>query len=387
MSDTIYILGAGFSKCDGAPLQNDILKEIFNPEFRSLNFSSDVFYEQRRKLNDFLYSLFSVNNYDDLSKINLEDLLTILDKAILNREFIRNYSYEYLVDIRSALNKCIIFLFNEKLSSSSSLFYKNLADKIIEEKLSKEQTEDSIGFIYLNWDIILDNYIFSSAENNNFLEEALLTKYPDSKPKYVHLDYCCYTTPFEMPNYSLLKYNLKSIDVKAKGFYNIKIQKLHGSLNWLTCNNCGRLFYKLDAKIAMYELYDTLTCPVCNTESLHSFIITPTLLKDLNNTHIKMIWHNALMDLTEAKKIVFVGYSFPLADFDLKYLFKKGIRTTADIEIVLTDSARSQEAFDRYKKFFGNQINKPLITDGSQNYFAREFGFNHIPNDCKDNLT
>ena len=48
-------------------------------------------------------------------------------------------------------------------------------------------------------------------------------------------------------------------------------------------------------------------------------------MKDLNNTHLRMTWHNALMDLQQAKRIIFIGYSFPLADFEFRYTLTKAI--------------------------------------------------------------
>jgi hypothetical protein len=45
--------------------------------------------------------------------------------------------------------------------------------------------------------------------------------------------------------------------------------------------------------------------------------------KNLNNTHLKMVWQNAMIDLREANRIVFLGYSFPLADFEFRYLLLK----------------------------------------------------------------
>jgi hypothetical protein len=51
-------------------------------------------------------------------------------------------------------------------------------------------------------------------------------------------------------------------------------------------------------------------------------------MKDLNNTHLRMTWHNALMDLQQAKRIIFVGYSFPLADFEFRYILTKAIASS-----------------------------------------------------------
>ena len=97
-----------------------------------------------------------------------------------------------------------------------------------------------------------------------------------------------------------------SIEVKRMGYYNIKIQKLHGSMNWLNCVNCGILYYKMEDKIARWEGNPKKSCPFCENE-LRSVLLQPTFLKDLNNTHLKMVWHNALIDLMEADRVILLA--------------------------------------------------------------------------------
>lgn len=147
--------------------------------------------------------------------------------------------------------------------------------------------------------------------------------------------------------------------------------KLHGSLNWLNCSNCGRLFVE-NENIGVQKL----ECQYCNTESndntgskgnadskekqqkllLEPLIITPTLLKELSNLHIKSIWQNAFIELQEARDIYFIGYSLPFADFEFKYILKKAIHKDANINVVLSYKDK-RDTKRRYKEFLGNDIN------------------------------
>jgi hypothetical protein len=118
--------------------------------------------------------------------------------------------------------------------------------------------------------------------------------------------------------------------------------KLHGSVNWLACPYCGRVYVDYEEDIAINEFAVNCACPECeklidisNVPQMHSILITPTFLKDLNTLNIKNIWHNALIDLSEAKHIVFIGYSFPDADFEMRYLLKKSVQPGTRIEVVL----------------------------------------------------
>lgn len=152
-------------------------------------------------------------------------------------------------------------------------------------------------------------------------------------PDLCFYDYC----------YNPNEHRIVSTQIKAKGYRNIKIIKLHGSINWLVCPYCGRVFVDYLQDIAVDEMLTESYCPLCFKEfkenlaspKLHSMLITPTFLKDLNNLHIKNIWHNALIDLTEASKVVFIGYSFPEADFEMRCLLKKALKPETKIDVVL----------------------------------------------------
>ena len=77
-------------------------------------------------------------------------------------------------------------------------------------------------------------------------------------------------------------------------------------------------------------------------------IITPTFLKSLDNLSIKNIWHNAYIELSEANKIVFIGYSFPEADFEMRCLLKKAINNGTIIEVVLHSSDNPSIYYDKF---------------------------------------
>lgn len=84
----------------------------------------------------------------------------------------------------------------------------------------------------------------------------------------------------------------------------------------------------------------------------------PTFLKDLNNVQIKLIWQNAGVELSEATKIIFMGYSFPSADFEMRQLLSRTVRHNANITVVLRDRPTSSDINSpecRYKSFFGKR--------------------------------
>jgi hypothetical protein len=359
MSEIVYVLGSGFSVCGGAPTQKDILPFLFSEDFREIG-------EHKKRIGRFLKDVFCINisNIADLKQFPLEDLFTVLDRTILNQGAFRKYGKSEVDELRKSLGICINFVISNALRRSYP-FYSKLGKAILERRVDYK-SYDGMAFISLNWDILLDNAIYRAYSGSEARGHEI------SKCR---IDYCCYTTPIKMKNHPH-----KSIEVKSQGFYNVKVQKLHGSLNWMHCPNCEILYYKMKEKIALWE---NEPCPNCEA-TLLPVIIEPTFIKDLNNTHLKMVWHNALLDLIEADRVVFIGYSLPLADFDFRYLLKKGISKKAKIEVVLVDDHSYDGIVTNYKSFFGSQIKKDgFYTCGSCDYLAKEFSFKTSASDCR----
>ena len=102
----------------------------------------------------------------------------------------------------------------------------------------------------------------------------------------------------------------------------------------------------------------------------------PTYIKDLSNPQYKIIWQNAGIEISEAQKIVFIGYSLPSADFEMRQLLSRMTRKNAQIEVIdfiekTKDITKRSEDIkkrkEHWKKFFGS---RELIFqfDGAKEY-------------------
>jgi len=367
---TLFVLGAGFSQ-PTAPSQAQILYKVINltKEFVYSKESDKLkriwpqFESARNELLDFICELFHCTT-NKIGDLELEDIFTILDKAINKHQNIYNLSDDKLAIKRRQLNLCIAYMFDAILYGVDTTFYNLLSKNIIKSRLAPSNIDmDNFSFINLNWDLLFDNALFRQTTLYN----------QDNTPK-VALDYCFYTDTFRNNNTQ----NYPHIILKAIGKKNIKLLKPHGSFNWLVCKNCSKVFidFSNDNKIAILEhiMYEN-NCEKCGKAALISVIQTPTLIKDFDNVHLADILHNIQIELLEASKIVFIGYSLPLADFDFRYILKRCIRSLPEIKIevvLLETDNKYEEILDRYKRFFGNQIN---ITGnegiGSENYFSK----------------
>ena len=159
----------------------------------------------------------------------------------------------------------------------------------------------------------------------------------------------------------------------------IPILKLHGSGNWGYCDCCRNLItFALDmGKAAVhlhlflepddFRLFDGGSQVADDLGDLHlrqclacggrwgSRVATFSYRKDLSIPVFQTIWDLARLGLQQASRWLFVGYSMPHADIEIRHLLKSAqlARMTPNnvsIEVVLkNDSA----AADRYKRFFG----------------------------------
>jgi len=78
---------------------------------------------------------------------------------------------------------------------------------------------------------------------------------------------------------------------------------------------------------------------------------------------INMTWHNAYLNLIQAKKIIFIGYSLPDADYHFRTLLRRAINPDAKIVVVLSKNDKPKRktssnmlrffAKTRYQEFFG----------------------------------
>jgi hypothetical protein len=147
MSITIF-LGAGASKADGAPLQNELFKEYFRM-IRKKDKCNDI--ENESKL--FFKFMFNIDvDIDDLDNIifpTFEEALGIADLAELREETFKEYN---LQNARSCLVLLMAKAIKDKLEASGGKYHKLLVDNLNKHNLLKD-----IIFISTNYDILIDN--------------------------------------------------------------------------------------------------------------------------------------------------------------------------------------------------------------------------------------
>jgi NAD-dependent SIR2 family protein deacetylase len=344
----VYILGAGFSVEAGAPTQENLLSEALRlykekPE----NYVSKQF----SIFKDFLINQlgYSENNLKDVA---LEDIFTPLDRCLTENSQFRGIGLEKIMEVRESvfyvIGRTIQLVLN--MPDSSKLYINDFAEYLT--NLSSKRADrnyrniDPVSVISTNWDILLDNSIHQAIAHHQ--HNAVV-------------DYCCYISSRDEADESI-KPGLEKL---GQGGFNVKLIKLHGSLNWLQCPRCMRLYARFFRKDGVLDYEKRESCRHCdknfpeevNNHLLASNLIMPTYIKDLSNPQYKIIWQNAGIEISEADKLVFIGYSLPSADFEMRQLLSRMTRKNATIEVVdFCEDAIKQEAIkSHWAKFFGNR--------------------------------
>lgn len=377
MKKTVYVLGAGFSMEFGAPSQSNLIRAIFDlknhPEYSA---------QKRRTVNKWIHELDSLMSdtlkISDAEKVNypLEDIYTPIDKSITESLSFKEYSPAKLLVVRQKINNLVMLALKNEIDGKKSNLkqLEKFSQFIVDQckvRINKE-TDDKVSIITTNWDILLDNSLYKTINKDRI---------PKGHKFSGVIDYCCYISSLDEKD-EKVKPGLYAI---GKGRYNVKLLKLHGSLNWSQCPKCSRLYVKLYQRYSGAYIFKKHYCRHCEknynlnkcvTNRLFTNLITPTFLKNLNNVQNKLVWQNAGIELSEAEKIVFIGYSLPQSDFEFKQLLSRMLRKDAIIEVHLkenddhvlsTGDIDNTKAGYRYSNFFSGRDIK-IFYSGTQGF-------------------
>ncbi len=267
------------------------------------------------------------------------------------RENTKNYSYIQMDMLRHSLLKLFVYYFANKINKHTYMCqdYENVMHFL-------EQEKGHVSIITTNWDVLLEQYMHRKGIkfDYNFNSEYVIDEIAKSKT------------------------------LKRKSEDSIKFLKFHGSINWFRCLRCGTLQVCGVDECGQY-LFDDLKeekCYKCgqiaygDQVQLKPEIITPTMLKSINSQLYNNLWQNAAYQLQKADKIIFCGYSLPIADFEFRYLLKQSIKQNAKIDVVLYHNDNPAEAPEGYnvKSLLPEKRFKDLFSGNKCIFFYKGFG-------------
>ena len=141
----------------------------------------------------------------------------------------------------------------------------------------------------------------------------------------------------------------------------VKLLKMHGSIGFKVCSKCGIVV--ADNSKAPKK------CVLCDSDlsNVSSLILPPTWNKAEHKNKILDIWKEGYHELSNARRIIIIGYSFPETDIFFKHLLGVSLSQNKRLEkFIVVDP--NEAVGNKYK----NMMNQKF---GERNFFYIKTGF------------
>ncbi|MCW7502292.1 SIR2 family protein [Leptospira soteropolitanensis] len=311
-NNNVYILGAGFSIDGNMPLiKNFLVKMRETAEWlekkkdsKNLNSIQKVF-EFRLKASGAAYRI----------NIDIDDIeqLFSLATAKENTEF----NQHIIESIASTLHYC------EETNETKYINLTVTHDYLKNFPNAKDIKENYGNSSYTNCKIDLYEYIV--ANMINIYDKSI--KNQSESNSFISFNY---DTILEQSIWNLgLKVNYclsRAGNLDRQDIFDqtsgLKILKLHGSLNWTASGTQGQ-------KLKLLKNY------LEATESNNSKILLPPTWQKSFSGSLKEVWDSAIDRISEATRIVIIGFSIPDTDIHFKYLLSAGLQDNISLQKIL----------------------------------------------------
>ncbi len=347
LQNIVFFIGSGFTKAvvNAAPLGNQFFIKAFDPKSHIAN------HPQLKRVKTFIEKIYfplKGENYP-----NIEDVLSLIDYTIQKKDVLsKDYSFNDLIIIRSDLIYLIGKVIQEALEKMPEEgTNRKLGEKFV-EKLQELLKFSKISIISTNYDLIVDNALIVKLKSCNY---GIKLRYnlPD-----------IYNTKAESRPYGNVGWNFFGL----KGTINnigLPLLKIHGSLNWFYCPKCDELDITIGEKgiIDHIESESKIFCvnPYC-TSSYEPLLITPTMHKMYDNQFLQKLWQLSEEKISQAHKLIFIGFSLSDADYHIRSLLTKGlVNNENNIQIIVVtkgpknyeERKSNQSVKNKYECLFG----------------------------------
>ena len=322
----VFVLGAGASygdtlcpmgKTDGDQNRVPLIDGFFAAEF--LNGSLPEIQTTYEPLLTRIRELWNIRDpfgSGMWAKLNLEEVFSFFS---IENEFFPVDSDE---KAQSQLLVNALKRYIERVIATASYEKYGKCSRLLRERLAVNDT-----IISFNYDLLLDQELSTATQYSNF--KSILLEEPT------------------------LGDGTRIFSGDDPGLY----LKMHGSLNWFVCTSDGCPHSTtLDIDLEKRSYRPALSggnfiCERCKGP-MTSFIIPPLLNKPIiKSPLLRTIWSNARNELSHAREIVIVGYSFPPSDFHATWLFRSASQGAARLDRIWIVNPLNDPAHQDHKAF------------------------------------
>lgn len=320
MKKHVFIFGAGASKDEGLPIQEELLYCYFTSQY------SDQF---RGIIADYFQDFFNldINHVNKAHIPTFEEALGIIEAAIDNEQsFGPTYSRRYLHRLRTALIMAMGVAI-EHCSRNANNTHERLMHALFSDG---EFHSDEYGFISFNYDLLLDKALMNILEKDIYVDYGIgFANETISKPPFEH---------WETPGEKRIRY-----------------LKPHGSFNWMHCPTCNSMYITGVKESRIFStgyLHNVEHCLKDQTEL--SYVMHPPSLyfKTHRNIYLQLIWKHTYDLLAEADRVYFIGYALKNADVWMKYILKKS-QVQKQKEFVVVNPQPADQLQQNFSRLLG----------------------------------
>lgn len=292
-----FIVGAGISRCAGAPMMTDFFDKMKRLHRRRvLDLSEDAFIEINQSIRNELLASCNIKSHIDTD--NIETVLNTIEIISLI-DGVKNSRFEFSAERAERASQYLKIAIKETIESS-----------IIYKKDDRNDGVFSPHPAFMNFASILETFRNRANISVVSFNYDILLEYA------LHLNNCKYSYGFG----------------EEKGNYNrINLFKLHGSFNWAQNKLTKSLAVAhVDKKLIEDDvarlrtnrsLVDSVSVKFSNQDFNLSeeevnfpFIVPPSHNKLHSQLELKQVWSKAANALNEAELIFVIGYSLPESD-------------------------------------------------------------------------
>jgi NAD-dependent SIR2 family protein deacetylase len=297
MANVVFILGAGASKQAGVPLMLEFLDVAHNLwKSNRVEMAKESF----ETVFNGIAALQSVHSKSVLDIQNVESVFTAFEMAKIFGRF-PTCTVDDIDKLISAMKTVIVHTIEQTLEIPIRGGEIDLPapygrfTSLIRELTKEARPKESVAIITFNYDVAVD-YAFNRMG--------------------ISFNYCLE-------------------DEQVSNTIIVPLLKLHGSLNWARCQNCGnvviqpmptesRTTFREDRKIILH-VSSKKGLKHCNLPVLPDpVIVPPTWNKTDYQASLSNVWVRAAQELSEAENIFVIGYSLPPTDAFFEYLYALG---------------------------------------------------------------
>lgn len=311
---TVFIFGAGASKQAGAPLMSnfmDVAERLYRTGVVGAADDREAFADVFKAVSD----MRAIHQKAYLNLDNFETLFGAIEMANLTGK-LASRTPESIKKLRDSLVTLIVKTLEYSIPfprSSRKIVppppYDYFATSLVEVREKFRGNHPGMAFLTFNYDLALDYMLHYMG-------------------RWGHYDYCLSGQP----------------DLNK-----IPLLKLHGSINWSACEECGEIvpfnFSELDFRFLMYDFEDGPSYHYFDLgTNIHRkqhhgkplkstpVLVPPTWNKTGYHENLAPIWGRAARELAEAENIYVIGYSLPETDSFFRYLYALGSESETRIK-------------------------------------------------------